>query len=161
MKYLLILIFILCNLTVFGYNPDKKVKILNYEGLKPYLNKNNDTTYVINFWATWCAPCIEELPAFGKLHDNYNDKKLKIILVSLDFKNQIDNKLLPFIKKNKIKPEVIVLDDSRSNYWIDAIDKSWSGAIPATIIYKGKSRDFYEKSFSYDDLENIVKQKLE
>jgi len=160
MKYLLLLGFCFFGFQLQATPQIDTVKVLNYEELKPYLNHNNDTTYVINFWATWCAPCIEELPVFSKLEDKHKDNKLKIVLVSLDFPDQIESRLIPFLKKNTVKPEVIVLDDSRTNFWINEIEESWTGAIPATIIYKGKSREFFERSFNYNDLNDIVEQKL-
>lgn len=130
----------------------------NFLGLEPYLKKDNDTTYVVNFWATWCVPCVEELPNFEKLNAEYKDKKVKVLLVSIDFPKMAETKLLPFVKKNNLKSEVVLLNDPDANTWINKVDSTWSGAIPATIIYKGDKRRFYEKSFSFEELENEVKQ---
>ncbi len=140
---------------------DEPVKVVDYKGLEPYLNKQNDTTYVINFWATWCGPCVKELPCFEQITDNYNDQKVKVILVSLDFPKSYQKSLIPFIKRKELKSEVILLDDPDSNTWINKIDKSWSGAIPATIIYNKNSRSFYEQSFTYEDLESALEEKLD
>ena len=131
----------------------KSVLSLNYEQLKPYLEKNDGKTYVVNFWATWCAPCVKELPFFERLNEDYKDKNVKVILVSLDFPKKIESQLLPFLERKKINSTVYVLDDPDANSWIEKIDKSWSGAIPATIIYKGENKSFYEKSFTYEELE--------
>lgn len=130
----------------------------NFLGLEPYLKKDNDTTYVVNFWATWCVPCVEELPNFEKLNAEYKDKKVKVLLVSIDFPKIAETKLLPFVKEHNLKPEVVLLNDPDANTWINKVDSTWSGAIPATIIYKGDKRRFYEKSFSFEELENEVKQ---
>lgn len=136
--------------------PNASVPIYDYEGLKHLLQKNNDTTYVINLWATWCKPCVKELPYFEEIHEVYKKEKLKVILVSLDFKNQIEKKLIPFIQKNNLKPTVVVLTDPDSN--IDNIDTEWSGSIPATIVYRQDKRAFYEKSFeSFEELNDIIK----
>ncbi len=131
---------------------DSAVKVLNYEQLKPYLVKDDDKTYVINFWATWCKPCVEELPAFEKLHANFKNKNVEVLLVSLDFPKQIKDELIPFIDKRNLAPEVIVLDDPDQNKWINAIDESWSGSIPATLIYNKNKRMFFEQSFEYESL---------
>jgi len=96
--------------------------------------QKNDTTYVINFWATWCAPCVKELPYFEKLNQKYTDKKVKVILVSQDFSKQLEKKLKPFLEKNKLQSEVLVLIDPDANSWIDKVNPAWSGAIPATVI---------------------------
>lgn len=133
------------------------ILIVDYEGLKPFLNRSNDTTYVINFWATWCKPCIEELPYFLELDQAQKGTAFKMILVSLDFPKQIERKLVPYINEHNIRPQVIVLDDPNSNYWIDQINPEWSGAIPATIVYRNGKSEFYERSFeSIDELEEIV-----
>ena len=130
----------------------------NFLGLEPYLKRNNDTTYVVNFWATWCVPCVEELPHFEKLNAHYKEKKVKVGLVSIDLPKMAETKLLPFIKTHNLKSEVLLLNDPDANNWINKVDSTWSGAIPATLIYKGDKRRFYEKSFSFDELENEVKQ---
>lgn len=130
-----------------------QVKSVNYKELKPYLEKKDGKTYVVNFWATWCGPCVKELPYFEKINNEYESKNVEVLLVSLDFPKKIEKKLIPFIEKNKIKTKVIVLDDVNEDYWIKAIDSTWSGAIPATIIYNKDNRKFFEKSFDYKTLE--------
>ena len=132
------------------------VEVLNYNALEPLLNRKDDTTYVINFWATWCAPCIKELPYFEEALSHYRDSNVKVILVSLDFPDKLDSKLIPFIEKHKLKAEVILLDDPAENTWIPAIDQSWSGALPATLIYNKSKRSFFEQSFTKEELFNEI-----
>jgi thiol-disulfide isomerase/thioredoxin len=137
-----------------------KVRKLNFDQFEPYLHCQNDTLYVINFWASWCIPCRNELPAFEKINEKYADKKLKVILVSLDFPDQLESRLLPFIRSNKIKPEVILLDDPNQNRWIDKVDPKWSGAIPFTQIYCRGFRESYERSFRFNELDSIINLKI-
>jgi len=108
---------------------------------------SNDSTYVINFWATWCGPCIKELPYFEELNAMYNDEAFKQILVSLDDPKKLESKVIPFLTKNNIQSEVVLLADGKANNWIDKIDPSWSGAIPITLILRGSERKFYEREF--------------
>ena len=129
------------------------VKSYSYEELKVILDQKDDKTYVVNFWATWCAPCVKELPAFEKLNSAYAAKGVEVLLVSLDFPKQLKKRVLPFIAKKKIQSKVVLLDNGKDDSWIKAIDSSWSGAIPATLIYNKASRKFYEKSFDYEALE--------
>lgn len=136
------------------------LKIYDYDGLEPIINKKDDKVYVVNFWATWCAPCVKELPYFEKVNENYKDKGVEVLLVSLDFPKNYDTKLKPFMKKYDLKSEVVAFDDVNQNRWIPAINKDWSGAIPATIIYKGDKRQFYERSFTQEELETELKQFL-
>ena len=137
-------------------NDTVAVKAYDYAGLKYFLKQKNDTTYVINFWATWCVPCVAELPNFEKINANYKKNKVKVILVSLDMAKMIDTRLLPFIKEKQIKSEVLLLRDPDADSWISKVDSTWSGAIPATLIYNADMRKFYEKSFTYDELEKEV-----
>lgn len=133
-----------------------KIASYNYDGLKPLLERKDGKTYVINFWATWCAPCVKELPAFEKLQAAYKSKNVEVILVSLDFPTQVESHLIPFIEKKKLQSKVVLLDDPDQNTWIPKINNNWSGAIPATLIYNEKERSFYEQSFHYEQLEKEV-----
>ncbi len=132
------------------------VKSYSYKELTPLLEQKNDTTYVVNFWATWCAPCVKELPYFEKINQQYQDKKVSVLLVSLDFPRQVKTKLIPFINKNKLQSNIVFLNDVNEDVWIRAIDSTWSGAIPATLIYNAKQRKFYKQSFDYETLENEI-----
>lgn len=131
----------------------------NYAALEKAVLSDSNTTYVVNFWATWCAPCVKELPHFEQL--NSENKKVKVVLVSLDFKNQYEAKLLPFLKKKAIKSEVVLLTDKDYNTWLPAVDKDWSGSIPATLIIKNGKKVFVEKMFtSYEELNEYVNSNI-
>lgn len=129
----------------------------SFEALAPLFEQEDETTYVINFWATWCKPCVEELPYFEELNKKYADKNVKVILVSLDFKKQLSKKLLPFVKEHQLKSEVLVLTDTKQNAWIDQVDEEWSGAIPITIVYNANERQFFEGQFAnFEELNNML-----
>ena len=136
------------------------VAIYDFKAFEPLLHQGNDTTYVINFWATWCMPCVKELPHFEKLLQTYKNEKVKVLLVSMDFPNKIKSQLIPFIKKKELKSQIIMLDEPDANSWIDKIDESWSGAVPATLMYNKKKRFFYPKPFTYNELETEINKLL-
>lgn len=128
------------------------LEIYDFSGLEPLLHKKDDKTYIINFWATWCAPCIAELPYFERINKERKNDNVEVILVSLDMPKMWDSHLIPFVKKKDLKSKVVVLDDPKQNKWIPKVDEDWSGAIPATLIYNKDERYFYEKSFTYEEL---------
>jgi thiol-disulfide isomerase/thioredoxin len=136
----------------------KSVPIVEFSGVEPLLNFENDTTYIINFWATWCAPCVKELPYLERIAEEYRHKKVRVILINLDFPNHYESRLIPFIDEHNITSKVIMLDDPDANSWINRVDASWSGSIPATLIYSNTKREFFEKEFNYEELDSIVKQ---
>ena len=133
--------------------PEKgKVEIIKIEGLQSLLNENNHKLHVINFWATWCKPCVKELPQFIALAENHPE--ITISLVSLDFVQDLDTKVLPFLEKKNIDLRVLLIDELDYNLWIDMVDPSWSGAIPATVIIEPETghRKFLKKSSKMTNL---------
>lgn len=132
------------------------VNAYDFDKLDYFLKRKNDTIYVVNFWATWCVPCVEELPNFEKVTAAHKNDKVKVLLVSLDMHKMIESKLIPFIYQKKLQSEVVVLRDPDADSWIPKVDSTWSGALPATVIYKNNKRKFYEKSFTYDELEKEI-----
>lgn len=156
-----ILLFCLFLLT-FSANSseEKKIAILNFSQLEPRLNQKNDTIYLVNFWATWCAPCVAELPAIKAVDDKYRNQKFKVLLVSLDMPGQLKSRLIPFLLSRKITSEVVLLDDPRQNVWIDKVDPNWSGELPFTVIYGKNFRESHSQAFDFKTLDLIVKQKL-
>ncbi|MBO0322546.1 TlpA family protein disulfide reductase [Muricauda sp. CAU 1633] len=128
-----------------------KFPIYDFESFEPILNKDGDKTYVINFWATWCKPCIAELPYFEKINAEQSDK-VEVILVSLDMPSMWKSRLEPFVENKKLQSEVVILDDPKQNDWIPKVDEEWGGGIPATLIYNKNKRSFYERGFTYEEL---------
>ena len=134
------------------------LEVYDFNGIKPLLEPASDTLYVINFWATWCKPCVQELPYFERIRDEYAGQELKVILVSLDFRTQLEEQLIPFMIRNKLRSEVLVLDDPDANAWIEQVDPAWTGAIPATLIFNQSQRVFLEQELSREELFEHVKQ---
>tara|TARA_A100001388_G_C28513405_1_gene377371 strand:+ start:165 stop:647 length:483 start_codon:yes stop_codon:yes gene_type:complete len=128
------------------------IEVVDFEGMYSKIDLSVDKTYVINFWATWCAPCVKELPHFEEVNNEYKNKNTEVILVSLDFPSQIESKLKPYLKKNKIKSRVILLDDSKMSSWIPKVSEQWDGGIPATLIVNSSNYNFYPKPFDKEEL---------
>jgi len=142
--------FLFFAFSIAGYS--QNVKLLNIDQLNERIKNGKDSTYVVNFWATWCAPCIKELPHFEKLNAEFKSEKLVVLLVSVDFKSKLNSAVIPFVKRKNLKSQVFLLNESDPQKYIDRIDKSWSGSIPATLFIKGDQRKFIESEFTYEQL---------
>jgi len=164
-KYLLIL---LTSTILFSFSKDttimdvkekivtiNDIPVYNFESLEPLLYTDSNKIHIVNFWAMWCAPCIKELPILKEFE--INNPNVEITLVSLDFPEDIETRLKPFLERKGITSKVVLLDDPDQNSWINKIDPNWSGAIPFTIIFNNENRTFHERAFNdIKDLENEV-----
>jgi len=158
MKNILVFVLLLCtgvaaNAQIPHYSADQII----------HRCSSKDTVYIVNFWATWCAPCIGELPEFNKLKSKHAEKPVKVLLVSLDFPSDNSYKLEGFLKRKNVSPEVVWLSDTNPNDYIPKIDKAWGGSIPATIIVSpGKQfKKFIEGTITEREISSIVKQVLD
>ena len=144
-----ILLFFSCSKSEYK---DRKIYQKTFNELVTSLDFSDNQTYVINFWATWCSPCVKEIPHFEYINKSYNKSLIKVMLVSLDLPNHFNTKLVPFVKKNNIRSDVIHLTDVNLNEWMPKISKEWNGGIPATLIISNNFQKFYPKPFEKDEL---------
>jgi thiol-disulfide isomerase/thioredoxin len=136
----------------------QKIEYLKIPGLETILRNPDNKLFVINFWATWCAPCVSEIPEFEKAAKHYDKEKVRFILVSLDFPSQIEKQLIPFLKRNRITLDVAVMTDLDYNAWIDKVDPLWQGEIPATLFFNNskKTRYFHSGEVSESELKKFI-----
>jgi thiol-disulfide isomerase/thioredoxin len=156
MRQTLISLLILGSASAFS----QKAEIIKLDKLQKIINAKSDQIQVINFWATWCGPCVKELPLFEKLNAE-GRSDIKITLVSMDMDLDPDpSKVYKFIERKKIQSDVLILDEQDSNSWIDKVDKNWSGALPATILVNQKTgqRKFVGKELHEGDLERLIEE---
>jgi thiol-disulfide isomerase/thioredoxin len=152
MKPLLVVFFILSSLAASA----QKAQPVKLKELQEIIKKQSDQMLIINFWATWCAPCIKELPFFEKLNA---DKKAEVILVSMDYDLDPNiEKVDRFVSRKKLQSKVLILTESNPNSWIEKIDKQWSGALPATLIINTKkgTRQFVQGELGEGELEKLL-----
>lgn len=136
-----------------------EVTILNYDQLKALYTRNDSVLYVVNFWGTYCSPCVAELPEFRAVNNELKgNPKFKMMLVSIDYITTLNKVVKPFLKKNNITPDTYLLDDNqRMDFWIPDIDPDWSGTIPATLIIKnGKKIFFAQQQMTREKLEELI-----
>lgn len=160
MKFLLIVSLWLSGLAL-SLNAQKP-EVVHLEDFLKFTQQDNDTLYVLNFWSTWCKPCVAELPHFDRIQKEMEDQKVKVVLFSLDFKKEYASRLIPFLEKKKLYPKVLFLDEPKFNDWIDRVDSTWSGSIPATLIVQHSRgiRKFHEGSFTYESLKATISSSI-
>lgn len=149
-------------LFLLGQLKAQDISFIQRDQITHWINTESDTVFVINFWATWCAPCVAELPAFEKLNKRFAEEKVQVILVNNDFKKHVETKLKPFVLKKNLTSKVVFMDESNPNNWINLVSPDWSGAIPATLIVSTRKNKvlFYEKPLKYRELEKAVQSVL-
>lgn len=131
----------------------KTIPILDFPELDKRLKIGGDSVLLVNFWATWCGPCVAELPVFNELSKHYSTQKLKILLVSLDMPDSL-SALAHFVKKQKLLPEVVLLDAPDFNSWIDRVSPKWQGSLPATLILHKSKRELFERQVSLQEIQS-------
>ena len=147
---------------LFGAAQAQDYEVIHMAEIEAWDTVDTDTLYVLNFWATWCRPCVAEMPYFEKVQKEMLEQKVKVIFVSMDFKNQYESRLEPFLKKKKLKSKVVALDEPKYHLWIDKVSSEWSGAIPATLFVQHSRdiRSFHEGEFTYDELKSKIESLL-
>lgn len=118
---------------------------------------------VVNFWATFCKPCMEEMPHMLSVAEKYRDKDVRLLLVSLDMPSEYPRKLRRFVRKKKITAPVVWLNETNADLFCPAVDPKWSGSIPGTLFYNSVFgyRKFVEGEMNAAELEKIVVKTIE
>lgn len=130
-------------------------EIIKLADLERIIRSQNDTTYIINFWATWCVPCVKEFPAFQALAKAHKNEKVKVVMMSLDFKKGYQQTLVPFVNKHPIDGVVYLLDEPDYNSWINKVSPEWQGEIPVTLMVNSSKKlyAFFNRDFTAKTLE--------
>jgi thiol-disulfide isomerase/thioredoxin len=162
-KYIFSLIVILF---LTGCQQNEKIQnqvgLLDETSFKEALSENKGNVLVVNVWATWCVPCVEEMPDLIKLADYYENKNVKIISISIDYHEEIESKILPFIKKYNLNFPVFVNNFENDEAFINFFNTEWSGAIPATFIYdkNGIQNEFLLGRQTLNDFKQSIESHL-
>ncbi len=122
----------------------------------------SDSVLVVSFWATFCKPCIEEIPYLQSISNKYKDEKVKLLLVSLDLAAFYPNRIETFAKKHNITSPIVWLNETNADHFCPKIDESWSGAIPATLIINNKTgyKKFVEEQMKPEEFELELKKAI-
>jgi len=137
-----------------------EVEVIRFTQLEQELHPKKNTIHIINFFASWCIPCIHELPFFEEINTQYKAEDVKVLLVSLDFKEDLETKLKPILIKKKIASTVKLLDETDYNDWIPHVDADWDGAIPYTLIIHNDDIKRFYGSITADTLKKYIDQNI-
>lgn len=141
------------------------ITVVDREGLLSELEAARGAVVVLNFWATWCGPCVEELPHFARLAEAYGDRGVRVIAVSFDDAETLESRVRPFVEEKGYPFTYMVKAQTNGDQYeafINAIDPSWRGNVPATFVYdsSGKLRASAHDSVTYSDLQAAVEPLL-
>lgn len=139
------------------------IKPLNKtDDVKALLDANKGRVVLLNFWATWCKPCVKEFPELVKLYNSYKDKGFSIVFISADVPEEIKSKVIPFLNAQGVDFQTYYIGFDKPEDLINYIDKDWQGAIPSTYIYDkdGKMQTSILGSKSYGDFESEITKYL-
>ena len=140
--------------------PTWSSKVFRENVLKKFPRSMPDSVLVVNFWATWCGPCVEELPEFVKLDSVIRAQKLpaRVLMVSFDFKRDVQSKLIPFVSTHIPSLPCVLFGDRDMNGFIGMVEPTWSGSLPGTLVVDkhGTCRTFVERQVRFDELLTIV-----
>lgn len=152
-KISMILALCLSSLTLQAQTED----LVSLARFQQIVQEEKEQIQVINFWATWCAPCIKELPLLEKLARDNREVRVRLVSMDMDL-DPNPEKVRKFATRKNIQSQVLILNERNPNQWIDKIDKNWSGALPATLVVNNKNgkRKFVEKELHEGDLERMI-----
>ena len=139
--------------------PTPAVSKLTFEQMTTYVAQQKGKVLLVNFWATWCDPCVEELPDLIKLYQAHHAEGLDMVGFSVDFPDQTNKVVKPFVKKNKIPYPIYVANPDDQDILINYFSKEWSGTVPATFLYdpSGKLIKIRLTKMSYAEMEEFIK----
>ncbi len=128
--------------------------------IETLLSEKKQGLIIINLWATWCPPCVAELPHFGNIYKQYSGKDLHLYLINIEGKQSKEKVLEPFLKKNPLPCPVYLLEGGNPEEFEKVLKTEISGALPVTIIYssEGKLIKKFEGSITETDIQSVLRE---
>ena len=157
-KFILILTLCSFSFTILA----QQVRKMKITDLDSYI-QHADHPLIVNFWATYCVPCMEEMPAFIDITNRHKRESVELLLVSLDMAKSYPDKITRFAREKGLPRYIVWLEETNADYFCPKIDQQWSGAIPATLFVNQKTgyRKFFEQQISAAQLQKIFAEMLE
>ena len=130
--------------------------------LRETIDHSRGHVVLVNFWATWCGPCVAEFPDILRLRREYSERGLELLFVSIDEPGKDMDVVSRFLRKMGVDFETYMKHTRNDEAFINSVSISWSGALPATFIYDRKGRLVHTliDEQSFEDLSNRVEPLL-
>jgi thiol-disulfide isomerase/thioredoxin len=124
--------------------------------------RESKTPLIINFWATFCVPCIQEMPYFQEMTKKYESKNVALMFVSLDLREAYPTKVNAMANKLKLTSPVVWLNETNADYFCPLIDSSWTGGMPSSLFVNNSTgyHKFFEDQLSREKLEKEIQAML-
>ena len=155
LRILYIILFIILN---YSNLQGQQLKFIKEADLEEILKNQDNKLHVISLWASWCPPCVREMPVFQNTSFLYNTTEVRFIMISLDYPDKMETQLIPFLKKYDINLEVLLMMDTDYLKWADKVDPDFQGNIPSTLFINNakKIRHFHAGEITATELRSII-----
>ena len=120
-----------------GENNYDELSVISQEKLSKIISDRDGKILFINVWATWCKPCVEEFPDLVRLYNNY-EKNIDFVSLSVDQLSDKESLVIPFLKEQNANFPAYLVDEQKTEEFINQLNKEWSGAVPASFVYNEK-----------------------
>jgi thiol-disulfide isomerase/thioredoxin len=136
----------------------QKIKITELES---YIARC-DHPLIVSFWATFCVPCVKEIPYFQSTVDRYKDKGVELVLVSLDLPDYYPGRIAAFVKKSGFTARILWLNETDADYFCPRVDPHWSGGIPCSLFINNTHhyRRFFDRQLTEPQVALEIKEML-
>ena len=157
MKTFLIVLFFFLGISMHA----QEVKAVKVTELSKTISESK-TPLIVNFWATFCVPCIQEMPYFQEMARQYKSQNISLLFVSLDLKEAYPVKVNAMVKKLDLTYPVVWLNETNADYFCPKIDTSWSGGMPSSLFVNNATgyHKFFEDQLSKEKLEGVIKEMI-
>lgn len=135
---------------------EPSLRSLSPSEIQDLISQEHGKVVLLNFWATWCLPCLEEFPDIVEVEKRYRHRGVAVISVSADHPDRIDSELRPFLEKHRPDFDVCLMREKDIERVPSSIDPEWTGKLPATFFFDRRGRPSV-KRYSRMSREEIVK----
>lgn len=155
------ILIVLTGLLLAAACPAQDIKKVKITELETYIHQC-DHPLIVNFWATFCAPCVKEIPYFQSTAARYKDQGVELLLVSLDLPAYYPEKIRSFAQQNRYTVPIVWLNETNADYFCPKVDSSWSGGLPSSLFINNKAhfRRFYDRQLTDLQVEPAIKEML-